>query len=219
VRWCQLESDISGRINRLEGELAGLRSEIKSLKRTLKYLHQLSTKVDEIKREIKSLKRTLKYLHQLSTKVDEIKREIKSLKRTLKATRQELSRQINAVGSKVMEVDDHLSQQDKVLEHNSEALLNNLAMQYVLNIIDRVASSHIVVSYLNEKPFIIIETTEYVELILISTEVSKEDLKTLNKLSEALSEYVDKEVKYKILTTRVTRSETPVWLYFPRRTQ
>ena len=94
-----------------------------------------------------------------------------------------------------------------------------MAMQFVLNIIDRVASSHIVVSYLNEKPFIIIETTEYIELILISTEVSKEDLKTLNKLSEALSEYVDKEVKYKILTTRVIRSETPVWLYFPHRTQ
>jgi arginine/lysine/ornithine decarboxylase len=94
-------------------------------------------------------------------------------------------------------------------------------MQFVLNIIDRVASSHIVLSYLNEKPFIIIETTEYIELILISTEVSKEDLKTLNKLTEALSEYTDadKEVKYKILTTRVTRSETPVWLYFPRRTQ
>jgi chromosome segregation ATPase len=213
VRWCQLESDISGRINRLEGELAGLRSEIESLSS-----------------EIESLKRTLKYLHQLSTKVDEIKQEIYEVEKSLEATRQELSRQINAVGSKVMEVEkrvseaeknlnDHLSQQDKVLEHNSEALLNNLMMQYVLNIIDRAASSHIVLSYLNEKPFIIIETTEYIELILISTEVSKEDLKTLNKLSKALSEYTDKEVKYKILTTRVTRSETPVWLYFPRRTQ
>jgi chromosome segregation ATPase len=173
----------------------------------------LSTKVDEIKQEI-----------------DEIKQEIYKVEKSLEATRQELSRQINAVGSKVMEVEkrvreaeknlnDHLSQQDKVLEHNSEALLNNLMMQFILNIIDRAASSHIVLSYLNEKPFIIIETTEYIELILISTEVSKEDLKTLNKLTEALSEYTDKEVKYKILTTRVTRSETPVWLYFPRRTQ
>ena len=212
-----MESDISGRINRLESELAWLRSEIESLNRTLKYLRQLSTKVDEIKQEI-----------------DEIEQEIYKVEKSLEATRQELSRQINAVGSKVMEVEkrvreaeknlnDHLSQQDKVLEHNSEALLNNLMMQYVLNIIDRAASSHIVLSYLNEKPFIIIETTEYIELILISTEVSKEDLKTLNKtlnkLTEALSEYTDKEVKYKILTTRVTRSETPVWLYFPHRTQ
>jgi uncharacterized coiled-coil protein SlyX len=199
VRWCQLESDISGRINRLERKLAELRSELELLERTLGEVAKVQL--------------------QLSNKVDEIMNKVTEVEKNLEATRQELSGQINAVGSKVMEVDDHLSQQDKVLEHNSEALLNNLAMQYVLNIIDRVASSHIVVSYLNEKPFIIIETTEYVELILISTEVSKEDLKTLNKLSEALSEYVDKEVKYKILTTRVTRSETPVWLYFPRRTQ
>jgi chromosome segregation ATPase len=198
-----LESDMSLRINRLERKLAGLRSELKLLVRIL----------DEV-----------------ADKVDEIMNKVTEVEKNLEATRQELSGQINAVGSKVMEVEnrvreaeknlsDHLSQQDKVLEHNSEALLNNLAMQYVLNIIDRVASSHIMVSYLNEKPFIIIETTEYIELILISTEVSKEDLKTLNKLSEALSEYTDKEVKYKILTTRVTRSETPVWLYFPRRTQ
>jgi chromosome segregation ATPase len=198
-----LESDISGRINRLERELAGLRS-----------------KLDEVA-EVQL---------QLSNKVGEIMNKVTEVEKNLEATRQELSGQINAVGSKVMEVEnrvreaeknlsDHLSQQDKVLEHNSEALLNNLAMQYVLNIIDRVAPSHIVVSYLNEKPFIIIETTEYIELILISIEVSKEDLETLNKLSEALSEYTDKEVKYKILTTRVTRSETPVWLYFPHRTQ
>jgi chromosome segregation ATPase len=198
-----LESDISGRINRLERELAGLRS-----------------KLDEVA-EVQL---------QLSNKVGEIMNKVTEVEKNLEATRQELSGQINAVGSKVMEVEnrvreaeknlsDHLFQQDKVLEHNSEALLNNLAMQYVLNIIDRVAPSHIVVSYLNEKPFIIIETTEYIELILISTEVSKEDLETLNKLTEALSEYTDKEVKYKILTTRVTRSETPVWLYFPHRTQ
>jgi predicted nuclease with TOPRIM domain len=199
VRWCQLESDISGRINRLERELAELRSELELLERTLGEVAKVQL--------------------QLSNKVDEIMNKVTEVEKNLEATRQELSGQINAVGSKVMEVDDHLSQQDKVLEHNSEALLNNLAMQYVLNIIDRVASSHIMVSYLNEKPFIIIETTEYIELILISTEVSKEDLKTLNKLTEALSEYTDKEVKYKILTTRVTRSETPVWLYFPHRTQ
>jgi predicted nuclease with TOPRIM domain len=194
-----LESDISGRINRLERELAELRSELELLERILGEVAKVQL--------------------QLSNKVDEIMNKVTEVEKNLEATRQELSGQINAVGSKVMEVDDHLSQQDKVLEHNSEALLNNLAMQYVLNIIDRVASSHIMVSYLNEKPFIIIETTEYIELILISTEVSKEDLKTLNKLSEALSEYTDKEVKYKILTTRVTRSETPVWLYFPHRTQ
>ncbi len=198
-----MESDISGRINRLERELAGLRS-----------------KLDEVA-EVQL---------QLSKKVGEIMNKVTEVEKNLEATRQELSGQINAVGSKVMEVEnrvreaeknlsDHLFQQDKVLEHNSEALLNNLAMQYVLNIIDRVAPSHIVVSYLNEKPFIIIETTEYIELILISIEVSKEDLETLNKLTEALSEYTDKEVKYKILTTRVTRSETPVWLYFPHRTQ
>jgi predicted nuclease with TOPRIM domain len=199
VRWCQLESDISGRINRLERKLAELRSELELLERTLGEVAKVQL--------------------QLSNKVDEIMNKVTEVEKNLEATRQELSGQINAVGSKVMEVDDHLSQQDKVLEHNSEALLNNLAMQYVLNIIDRVASSHIMVSYLNEKPFIIIETTEYIELILISTEVSKEDLKTLNKLSEALSEHVDKEVKYKILTTRVTRSETPVWLHFPHRTQ
>lgn len=194
-----MESDISGRINRLERELAELRSELELLERILGEVAKVQL--------------------QLSNKVDEIMNKVTEVEKNLEATRQELSGQINAVGSKVMEVDDHLSQQDKVLEHNSEALLNNLAMQYVLNIIDRVASSHIMVSYLNEKPFIIIETTEYIELILISTEVSKEDLKTLNKLSEALSEYTDKEVKYKILTTRVTRSETPVWLYFPHRTQ
>jgi hypothetical protein len=194
-----LESDISGRINRLERELAELRSELELLERILGEVAKVQL--------------------QLSNKVDEIMNKVTEVEKNLEATRQELSGQINAVGSKVMEVDDHLSQQDKVLEHNSEALLNNLAMQYVLNIIDRVASSHIMVSYLNEKPFIIIETTEYIELILISTEVSKEDLKTLNKLTEALSEYTDKEVKYKILTTRVTRSETPVWLYFPHRTQ
>jgi hypothetical protein len=198
-----LESDISGRINRLERELAGLRSDLELLERILGEVAKVQL--------------------QIMNKVTEVEKN-------LEATRQELSGQINAVGSKVMEVEnrvreaeknlsDHLFQQDKVLEHNSEALLNNLAMQYVLNIIDRVAPSHIVVSYLNEKPFIIIETTEYIELILISTEVSKEDLETLNKLTEALSEYTDKEVKYKILTTRVTRSETPVWLYFPHRTQ
>jgi chromosome segregation ATPase len=205
-----LESDISGRINRLEGELAGLRSNLELLGRILGEVAEVQL--------------------QLSNKVDEIMNKVTEVEKNLEATRQELSGQINAVGSKVTEVEnrvreaeknlsDHLSQQDKVLEHNSEALLNNLAMQYVLNIIDRVASSHIVVSYLNEKPFIIIETTEYIELILISIEVSKEDLETLNKLTEALSEYTDKEVKYKILTTRVTRSETPVWLYFPHRTQ
>jgi len=205
-----LESDISGRINRLEWELAGLHSKLELLERILGEVAEVQL--------------------QLSNKVDKIMNKVTEVEKNLEATRQELSGQINAVGSKVMEVEnrvreaeknlsDHLSQQDKVLEHNSEALLNNLAMQYVLNIIDRVASSHIVVSYLNEKPFIIIETTEYIELILISTEVSKEDLKTLNKLTEALSEYADKEVKYKILTTRVTRSETPVWLYFPHRTQ
>jgi predicted nuclease with TOPRIM domain len=210
VRWCQLESDISGRINRLERELAELRSELELLERILGEVAKVQL--------------------QLSNKVDEIMNKVTEVEKNLEATRQELSGQINAVGSKVMEVEkrvseaeknlnDHLSQQDKVLEHNSEALLNNLMMQYVLNIIDRAASSHIVLSYLNEKPFIIIETTEYIELILISTEVSKEDLKTLNKLTEALSEYVDKEVKYKILITRVTRSETPVWLYFPHRTQ
>lgn len=205
-----MESDISGRINRLEWELAGLHSKLELLERILGEVAEVQL--------------------QLSNKVDKIMNKVTEVEKNLEATRQELSGQINAVGSKVMEVEnrvreaeknlsDHLSQQDKVLEHNSEALLNNLAMQYVLNIIDRVASSHIVVSYLNEKPFIIIETTEYIELILISTEVSKEDLKTLNKLTEALSEYADKEVKYKILTTRVTRSETPVWLYFPHRTQ
>lgn len=205
-----MESDISGRINRLEGELAGLRSNLELLGRILGEVAEVQL--------------------QLSNKVDEIMNKVTEVEKNLEATRQELSGQINAVGSKVTEVEnrvreaeknlsDHLSQQDKVLEHNSEALLNNLAMQYVLNIIDRVASSHIVVSYLNEKPFIIIETTEYIELILISIEVSKEDLETLNKLTEALSEYTDKEVKYKILTTRVTRSETPVWLYFPHRTQ
>jgi hypothetical protein len=194
-----LESDISGRINRLERELAELRSELELLERILGEVAKVQL--------------------QLSNKVDEIMNKVTEVEKNLEATRQELSGQINAVGSKVMEVDDHLSQQDKVLEHNSEALLNNLMMQYVLNIIDRAASSHIVLSYLNEKPFIIIETTEYIELILISIEVSKEDLETLNKLSEALSEYTDKEVKYKILTTRVTRSETPVWLYFPHRTQ
>jgi hypothetical protein len=89
-----------------------------------------------------------------------------------------------------------------------------IIMQYVLNIVDRAASSsHIVLGYLNEKPFIVVETSEYIELTLISSEVLKEDLEALNKIRDALSEYTDKEVKYNILTTSVTKTETPAWLY------
>ncbi|MCC6057193.1 MAG: hypothetical protein LM583_11000, partial [Desulfurococcaceae archaeon] len=142
-------------------------SEIKSLKdavdKLIDNLRQLTEEVDKIKDEM-----------------IEIKKKVGELEDDLKKTSQELSEQINEVKHKVIKVEkrvkeaeenlnNHLFQQDKVLEHNSEVLLNNLLMQYVLNIVDRVApSSHIILGYLNEKPFIVIETTEDIQLILIS---------------------------------------------------
>jgi len=149
----------------------------------------------------------------------EMKEKVDKLENYLNETKQELSEQIGKVWEKVMKVEErveeaeknlsnHLSQQDEVLEHNSEALLNNLVMQYTPSIVDKAASSHIVLNYLNEKPSIVIESTECIQLILISTEVLKEDLEMLNKIRDLLSEYTDKEVKYEILTTSVTNSET-----------
>jgi chromosome segregation ATPase len=212
VRWCRLGNDVSQVNDELKTPAHLLFSEIKSLKdavdKLIDNLRQLTEEVDKIKDEM-----------------IEIKKKVGELEDDLKKTSQELSEQINKVKHKVIKVEkrvkeaeenlnNHLFQQDKVLEHNSEVLLNNLVMQYVLNIVDRVApSSHIILGYLNEKPFIVIETTEDIQLILISTEVLMEDIETLNKIRDVLSEYTDKEVKYNILTTSVTKSETPAWLY------
>jgi chromosome segregation ATPase len=210
---------MSWSIDRLEREISQLYSAINSLNSLVYDLVKIQDKV------VKELNRLGKEIEGIKDEMNEIKEKVSKLEDDLEKTKQELSKQINAVQHKVKEVEervekaeenlnDHLSQQDKVLEHNSEALLNNLVMQYVLNIVDRAASSsHIVLGYLNEKPFIVVETSEYIELILISSEVLKEDLEALNKIRDALSEYTDKEVKYNILTTSVTKTETPAWLY------
>jgi chromosome segregation ATPase len=210
---------MSWSIDRLEREISQLYSAINSLNSLVYDLVKIQ---DEV---VKELNRLGKEIEGIKDEMNEIKEKVSKLEDDLEKTKQELSKQINAVQHKVKEVEervekaeenlnDHLSQQDKVLEHNSEALLNNLVMQYVLNIVDRAASSsRIVLGYLNEKPFIVVETSEYIELTLISSEVLNEDLEALNKIRDALSEYTDKEVKYNILTTSVTKTETPAWLY------
>jgi predicted nucleic acid-binding Zn-ribbon protein len=238
----QLQTIIS-QINQLQSQIVYINNNIASIERDLAVIPNLVNRINQLQREIEyindriaSIENALRTipklfeqiqdrLNSIGSELNKIRGRVDRLEEELQETKKELSNRINAVRDKVMEVekrvekaeirlDEHLSEQDVVLQKNSEALLNNLAMQFVLNVVSKSTSvAHIELSHLNKKPFIVIESNENIRLILISSEISKEDVEVLENLGNALREYTDKEVKYNILTTEVTKSETPAWLY------
>jgi chromosome segregation ATPase len=204
--------EINYQIDRFRSGIEEINNKIAVIENTLQ---TISKSVEKMEDRLSGIEDELK---EVGERVDDIENE-------LQETKKELFNRINAVRDKVMEVekrvekaeirlDEHLFEQDVVLQKNSEALLNNLAMQFVLNVVSKSTSvAHIELSHLNKKPFIVIESNENIRLILISSEISREDVEVLENLGNALREYTDKEVKYNILTTEVTKSETPAWLY------
>jgi len=193
------------------------------------FTREMADRVDRLEKEVGSLSSRVSGLESaigsLAKELGDIKESISYLENELEKARRELGDRIAKVESRVEKVegrideveknlDQHLARQDVVLQRNSEALLNSLAMQFVVNVVSKVASSaHVVLCHLNEKPLIVIEFGNDIYVTLISVEVLKEDLRTLENLSKVLKEYSDKEVKYSILATGVSEAEAPVWLY------
>lgn len=207
------------------------------------YLSSLNTKLEEIRQQTERINERIyyieKYVQQLTknitylenelkavaSELSEIKSRVDYLENELKETRRELNNRIDGLENEVIKVkdrvdeveenlDQHLTKQDTVLQRNSEALLNNLAMQFVVNVVSKMGSSaHVVLGHLNEKPFIVIESSNHIYMVLISIEISEEDVKTLENIKDILKEYSDKEVKYNILTTDVSKAKAPAWLY------
>ena len=197
--------EISQRLSKIYREMYSIRQDVQ----------EIAGRVDQLEKGLKAIKSTLT---ELIGSVNQLEKELENTKKELTIRIDAVENEVRNVEKRVDEaeknLDKHLAEQDVVLSRNSEALLNNLAMQFVVNVVSKMATSaHIVLGHLNGKPFIVIESSNYIYMVLISIEVLEEDMRILKNLKEILEEYSDKEVKYNVLTTDVSEAEAPAWLY------
>jgi len=197
--------EISQRLSKIYREMYSIRQDVQ----------EIAGRVDQLEKGLKAIKSTLT---ELIGSVNQLENELENTKNELTIRIDAVENEVRNVEKRVDEaeknLDKHLAEQDVVLSRNSEALLNNLAMQFVVNVVSKMATSaHIVLGHLNGKPFIVIESSNYIYMVLISIEVLEEDMRILKNLKEILEEYSDKEVKYNVLTTDVSEAEAPAWLY------
>jgi prefoldin subunit 5 len=192
--------------------LEDIHEELKAIR---KKVTLLESHLDEYRRRLEdiatALKNILSAVNILDGKIEKTKQELTEQISALRGQVKSLNERVNEVEKNL---DEHLAEQDEVLQKNSEALLNNLAMQFVTNVITKTAgTAHVILSHLNDKPFIVVEDYESIFMILISTEITHEDTEVLESIKTMLKEYTDKDVRYTILTTDVSKAESPAWLY------
>lgn len=196
-------SSIDQALRRLEESLDRLHSEVRMSR----------TSIDALYAHMKDLKEEV---GRLRTKIEEIRKEFNEKV-------DNLSKQVDKVENRLREAEEnlenHLKKQDYVLEGHGEALVNELTLQTLLNIVskhDEVTSFTLL--YIGKNPLIVVENQESIMMLVIAEVPSMEVQEVLDELAERLRVFTDKKVEYKVLTARVPAKEVetgvePAWSY------
>lgn len=187
----------------------------------LSTLDQLKSMLSDLYDEVNTLKKEIR--ESIKSVRDEIRREVGTLRREIDEKVSRLDKRIDDVEKRLKEAEEnlekHLEKQDHVLEVHSEALMNGLALQTLLNVVHKYdKTTSFTLSHIGKNPLIVVEDHESIVMLVITEVLSNEVQDTLNRLAERLRIFTDKEVRYKVLTIRASAKETiadiePIWSF------
>lgn len=194
-------SSVDRILRRLEDSLDKLRGEVRELRTSISTLY---ASVKDVKEQVVRLHEKINEMHtEFNEKISNLSKRVDEVENRLKEAEENL--------------ENHLKKQDYVLEGHSEALMNELALQTLLNIMSkRDEATSFTLLHVGKNPLIAIEDQERITMLIVTEVPSKEVQDTLDELAERLKIFTDKEVNYRVLTIRVPAKEAraniePIW--------
>jgi len=228
-----MSEELTNALYYLRRELSRLASEVESLNRNIESidsrLSSIEDDVESIKNDIRELENEIdeakEYLEQ---KIEDVRAELEKqisstriylenkiietenkLRDKIKETEKKLNERIDKTEQRI---DQHLTEQDTVLEVNSEGLLSSIVIQMLSSLMSNIVSvAHVTIGQLYSHPLIVIEESDYIHAIYIMKREDKNLVEKFRSLKEILSIYTGKEIKEYIFSMKPEEG-IPLWL-------
>ena len=201
---------IQSQINDIYIQLSSLSKRIKDIERDISILN---SKVDKLEIDVINLRRELRETRDsLEARIDNVRRElyneIINTKRALEMRIDDVEKRVDEARE---ELDNHLTAQDHEINISKEGVLNIATVQTILTVLQTNPKSHAVICQVNEKPVIVVDKGDFVQIVLISEEPDNKAKEIIDNLCTAIRESTGKIVEgYTVSAIR--ESEKPIWI-------
>jgi len=198
-----------GYIWNLNARIEGVRNELMSeINETKEYLGQ---RIENVRKELKDeINKTKEHLEQRIEKAEQrIENVRKELRNEINETRKYLEGKIAETEQRL---DQHLAEQDRVLEIHGEGLLSSAIMQLVGTLMPKLApSTHVVVGQFNSYPLIVVEDEDRINLFCVVKEENQSVAEQIKRLAYLIRKYTGKDVNASIYAMK-PREGAPLWM-------